>query len=174
MNTFHRWYCSTGHWRHTVQDQIVPWVLKGIDLVPRVLEIGPGPGLTTDVLAQKVEHLDAVEVDPRMAERLATRTARTNVEVVTGDATRLVFDDGTFSAVLCFTMLHHVPSLALQDRLVAEAFRVLRPGGIFAGSDSTASLVVRAAHLFDTMVLVDSGGFGPRWSVPASALVEGG
>jgi SAM-dependent methyltransferase len=59
-------------------------------------------------------------------------------------------------------MLHHVPSVALQDRLVAEAFRVLRPGGIFAGLDTTVSLVFRATHLFDAMVLVDSGQCGSR------------
>ena len=162
MNTFHRWYCDTGRWRHTVQDQIVPWVLKGIELGPHVLEIGPGPGLTTDVLAQKVEHLDAVEVDPVMAERLGKRTIGTNVEVLTADATQLSFADATFSAAVCFTMLHHVPSTVLQDRLVAEAFRVLQPGGVFAGSDSTVTLVFRAAHLFDTMVLVDPAEFGSR------------
>jgi len=41
-------------------------------------------------------------------------------------------------------------------------FRVLRPGAVFAGSDSTSSVIFRAAHLFDTMVLVDPDGLGAR------------
>ena len=52
-------------------------------------------------------------------------------------------------------MLHHVPSPSLQDRLFAQACRVLRPGGVFAGTDSQSSWRFRLIHLFDTMVVVD-------------------
>jgi ubiquinone/menaquinone biosynthesis C-methylase UbiE len=162
VNRFHRWYCKTGHWRRTVRQQIVPWVLDGIALGEEVLEVGPGPGLTTDLLAEKAERVTAVEIDPGLADQLRTRTAGTNVVVRTADATRLPFGDETFSAAVCFTMLHHVPSAALQDQLLAEVFRVLRPGAMFAGSDSTSSVIFRAAHLFDTMVLVEPGSFGAR------------
>jgi SAM-dependent methyltransferase len=64
-------------------------------------------------------------------------------------------DDGRFSAVVCFTMLHHVDSPARQDELFAQAHRVLRPGGIFAGSDSTATEGRRAFHADDTYVPID-------------------
>ena len=53
----------------------------------------------------------------------------TNVTVVAGDATSMPFPDGSFSGAVCFTMLHHVPSAELQDRLLTETYRVLRPGG---------------------------------------------
>ena len=155
MNRFHRWYCRTGHWRHTIQDQIVPWVLRDIDLGDHVLEIGPGPGLTTDVVARNVASLTAVEIDTDLATRLRDRLAGTNVTVETGDATALRYPDGTFSGAVSFTMLHHVPSTELQDRLLREVRRVLRPGGVFAGSDSRTSTVFRLAHVADTMVLVD-------------------
>jgi predicted methyltransferase len=52
-------------------------------------------------------------------------------------------------------MLHHVPSTTMQNRLFAEAYRVLKPGGAFAGVDSTESLLMRMFHIGDTMVLVD-------------------
>ena len=155
MNRFHRWYCRTGHWRHTIQDQIVPWVLRDIDLGDHVLEIGPGPGLTTDVVARKVGSLTAVEIDTDLATRLRDRLTGTNVTVETGDATDLPYPDSTFSGAVSFTMLHHVPSTELQDRLLREVRRVLRPGGVFAGSDSRTSTVFRLAHVADTMVLVD-------------------
>jgi ubiquinone/menaquinone biosynthesis C-methylase UbiE len=48
------------------------------------------------------------------------------VAVVQGDATQMPFADGRFSAVLAFTVLHHLPSRALQDRMLAEVTRVLR------------------------------------------------
>jgi SAM-dependent methyltransferase len=172
VNRFHRWYCGTAHWRRTVQRQIVPWVLDGVVLGPEVLEVGPGPGLTTDILAGEAGRVTAVEIDPGLAEKLRTRMAGTNVVVRTADATRLPFDDETFSAAVCFTMLHHLPSPALQDRLLAEVFRVLRPGAMFAGSDSTSSVVFRAAHLFDTMVLVDPGGFAARLRAAGFADVQ--
>ena len=65
------------------------------------------------------------------------------------------YRDGTFSGAVSFTMLHHVPSSALQNRLFAEVYRVLGPGGVFAGTDSVRSLLMRIFHVRDTMVLVD-------------------
>src|SRR6202034_3384442 len=110
------------------------WVLEGVSLGDRVLEIGPGPGRTTEVLADLAPHLTAVEVDPTLARALADRMAGTKVEVIEGDATDLQWAEGSFDSVLSFTMLHHLPSVADQDRLFAEALRVLRPGGVFAGT----------------------------------------
>ena len=57
-----------------------------------------------------------------------------------------IFPDGRFSAALSFTMLHHVPSAELQDRLFAEVARVLQPGGFLAGVDSLDSEDFRALH----------------------------
>ena len=52
-------------------------------------------------------------------------------------------------------VLSHLASPALQDRLFAEVLRVVRPGGIFAGTDSTESWLMRTIPLGDTIVLVD-------------------
>ena len=69
---------------------------------------------------------------------------------------------GTFDTAFSFTMLHHVPSAALQDRLLTEVARVLRPGGTFAGTDSIYSRPFALLHLFDTMVVVDPATFASR------------
>lgn len=172
MNRFHRWYCRTGHWRHAIQDQIVPWALDDIDLGDEVLEVGPGPGLTTDVIARRVPKLTAVEIDADLAARLRERFVDTNVTVEHGDAAAMPYPDGSFSGAVSFTMLHHVPSPELQDRLLREVRRVLAPGATFAGSDSRSSLVFRLAHVADTMVLVDPDTFAGRLEAAGFTGVE--
>jgi SAM-dependent methyltransferase len=153
MNRCHHRLCASPGWAETVRSELLPWALDGLDLGPDVLEIGPGFGPTTLALARRVPSLAAVELDAELATRLHRLVG--GARVVRGDGTALPFAAGTFSAVVCFTMLHHVPSPALQDRLFAEACRVLRPGGLFAGSDSLPSLRFRLLHVFDTMVPVD-------------------
>jgi SAM-dependent methyltransferase len=106
--------------------------------------------------------LTAVEADPDLAAALASRLAGTNVAVVHADATALPFEDGRFSAAASFTMLHHVPSAALQDRLLAEVARVLRPGGVLVGVDSLDRPAWRELHRGDVCVPVDPAGFPDR------------
>ena len=78
-----------------------------------------------------------------------------SVEIVNGDATQLDFADGTFTGAACFTMLHHVPTVELQDRLFAEVARVLRPGAALVASDSLGSDELAVAHEGDTYNPVD-------------------
>ena len=153
MNLMHRRLCSSAGWAEKVAGLLTD-DLAGLDLGDDVLEIGPGFGATTAVLVDRVPHLTAVEVDEASAARLREEY-RGRATIVHGDGTALPFEDGRFSAVVCFTMLHHVPSPALQDALFAEARRVLRPGGLFHGVDSQPSLRFRVLHIGDTMVVVD-------------------
>lgn len=162
MNLIHRWLCRSANWRDKVEKEILPWALEGIDLGPNVLEVGPGPGVTTDVLRSRVQHLTCVEIDRTHAQALARRMPAANVTVVNEDATSMHFPNASFDGAVSFTMLHHVPSAALQDRLLAEVARVLRPGGVFAGVDSLYSRFFGLLHLFDTMVVVDPGTFPKR------------
>ena len=155
MNERHLELCSSAEWADAVRRWIIPWVLEGVSLGDDVLEIGPGPGRTTEVLADLSSRLTAVEVDGELARSLAARMTSTNVEVIQGDATDLHFADGRFSAALSFTMLHHVPSAVDQDRLLSEVSRVLRPGGVFAGTDSLDSKEFRELHLGDVCVPID-------------------
>lgn len=161
MNRLHHWLCRSAHWRKTLAVR-VPWVLAGADLGPNALEPGPGPGLTTDLLRSRVERLTALEADPRLADSLRSRLRGTNVEVVTGDATQMPFHDAAFSGCASFTMLHHVPSPELQNQLLCEVWRVLRPGSLFVGSDSLQSAFMRIIHIGDTLVPVDPDAFATR------------
>lgn len=142
--------------------QVLPWVLDGVDLDGPVLEVGPGPGLVTEALVRDgVADLTTLEIEETAAEKLRERFG-TSVRVETGDAAAMPFSDGVFATVICCTMLHHVPTAAAQNRVLAETRRVLHPGGVLAGSDSRTSLSFRLFHLFDTHNPVDPSGFGRR------------
>jgi SAM-dependent methyltransferase len=161
VNRFHRYYCASPGWARLVQTTLVPAVLEGTELGRRVLELGPGPGLTTQVLAGVAAELTAIEIDPTLAK--ATRHRVPAARVVQADATRMPFADATFSAVVCLTMLHHLPIPELQDRLFAEVHRVLVPGGVFCGSDNPGrGLKFRLIHIGDNRTVVDPATLGAR------------
>jgi ubiquinone/menaquinone biosynthesis C-methylase UbiE len=170
MNRAHAVVCSSGWWARTVERELLPWGLRGLDLGEDALEVGPGFGATTSVLARGRGTLTVAELSESYCRRLR-RKLGDRVEVVHADATAMPFDDGRFSSVVCFTMLHHVPSPQLQDRLLAEAARVLRPGGLFAGTDSLGTgRAFKLLHIRDTLVPVAPGELPAR--LERAGLVE--
>ncbi len=155
MNWIHHRLCRSNAWKRKLERIVVPWALRDVELGEQLLELGPGPGLTTDILRRRVASMTAIEIDPRLAAALRSRLQETNVSVVEGSAAAMPFHDESFSGVACFTMLHHVRSRELQDQLFQEACRVLKPGGSFVATDSRWSWGMRLLHLGDTMVLID-------------------
>jgi ubiquinone/menaquinone biosynthesis C-methylase UbiE len=148
--------CGSEEWRTAIREVILPWALNDTDLGDDVLEVGPGYGATTDVLSQAVPRLTSVEIDDELAAMLTDRFADVpTVEIVNGDATSLSYADNRFSGAACFTMLHHVPTVELQDQLFAEVARVLRPGAPLVASDSLGSEELKAHHEDDTYNPVD-------------------
>lgn len=172
MNREHLELCASDEWRETLRDLVLPYALAGARLGEDALEVGPGPGLTTDLLRADVDRLTALELDDDLAAALAARLAGTNVEVVHGDATAMPFDDGRFTGAVSLTMLHHVPTATLQDRLFAEVARVLRPSGLFVAADSVASDDLAAFHEGDTYNPVDPATVGDRLRAAGFADVE--
>jgi hypothetical protein len=138
MNWFHRQVCRSGRWRRRVEGELLPWALQGVELGDDVLEVGPGPGVTTDLLRAPARRLTALEVDAVAAEALQKRLNDSGVRVVHGDGSAMPFADGSFSSV------------------------VLRPGGVFAGFDGVGSVLFRLVHLGDTYTPVNPDGFGRR------------
>ena len=132
MNRVHNLICSSGWWSRRVETELLPWGLKGCE---------PGD--------------DVLELDERYCRRLASELGD-RVTVVQGDATRLPFADGRFSAAVCFTMLHHIPSEELQNQAFSEVARVLRPGGLFAGTDSLGTgRLFKLIHVGDVLKPID-------------------
>ena len=172
MNEAHE-MCGSDEWRQAMRDVILPWALGDTDLGDDVLEVGPGYGACTDVLSQAVPKLTSVEIDTELAAMLRERFADVpTVEIVNADATTLDYADGSFTGAACFTMLHHVPTEELQDRLFGEIARVLRPGAALVASDSLGSDELAAHHTDDTYNPVDPESLPERLAAAGFIDVE--
>lgn len=112
--------------------------------IERVLDVGGGPG-------RAVETVDAttrIVVDP--ARGMVARARTHGLAGVQADGARLPFGEDTVDAILVSDALHHVRD---QTGLLAEAARVLAPGGVLVVRDFDPGtlrgrLLVAAEHLF--------------------------
>lgn len=162
MNENHTKLCPSPEWAEHIQHDVLPWLVSIATLGQNTLELGPGPGAATEWLRSRVTHLVALESDDVAVKLLAERYAGTNVEILRGDATDMEFANDSFDSVCSFTMLHHLATFDAQQRLLEEAFRVLRPGGVFLGSDSLASNDLHHFHAGDDYNPVEPSSFLTR------------
>lgn len=162
MNRAHLTYLAGPEWAETLRTELLPWLKEAGGLGDDVLEIGPGPGLTTDLLLQLTAKVTAIEVDPHLATQLHARLPATRAEVIHGDASTVDLAADRFSAATCFSMLHHMESPQAQDRLFARLHHLLRPGAALLGTDSIDTELVRDAHVDDTFVPVDPAALDER------------
>lgn len=162
MNRNHSRLCSSQRWlRHIGEDVVAP-IQRRARLGKCMLEIGPGPGAATEHLRHLVQRLTVLELEAAAAAALEERYRGQNIEVLCGDASAMEFADACFDSVGAFTMLHHVPTPQLQDRILREVFRVLRPGGVFVGSDSLPSTGGHTFHRGDVYNPVEPAAFFTR------------
>jgi SAM-dependent methyltransferase len=103
--------------------------------VAAVLEVGCGTGVLTRALAGRPEVETVVGVD--LAASLLDKarelaTGLPSVRFEEADARSLPFSEASFDVAVFDSTLSHVPE---PERAVAEAFRVLRPGGLLAAFD---------------------------------------
>lgn len=162
MNAAHMEFCASDDWRRLVHETILPEALRGVELGDEAIEIGPGPGFTTDILRTMTRRLTAVEIDGGLAASLTERMAGGNVDVVIGDASALAFAADHFSGGASFHMLHHIAPADVQDRVFAELARVLKPGAVLVAADGTYNEATAAFHEGDTYNPIDPGELGPR------------
>lgn len=109
----------------------VPWVAKEIrqrlKKKARVLDVGCGAGLLANQLAEHHE-VTGVDLSAKSLE-IARKTDPTkSVEYLEANAYALPFENGSFDVVCAMDLLEHVEA---PECVLAEASRVLRPGGLF-------------------------------------------
>src|SRR5262249_42081950 len=106
-------------------------VIRSLNLEPgaRVLEIGVGTGLSLDAYPPHCQ-VTGVDLAPEMLERAQDKINQNGWRHVTlqqGDALDLKFADDSFDYVMAFHVISVVPD---PRRMLAEAERVCRPGGL--------------------------------------------
>lgn len=90
----------------------------------RILDVGTGPGPVAAMAATR--GAKPVGLDFSEAMLAEARRAHPDIEFQTGSAEALPFRDSEFDAVVGNFVLHHSGE---PDKVLREAFRVLRPGG---------------------------------------------
>jgi ubiquinone/menaquinone biosynthesis C-methylase UbiE len=147
MTPLEQGFCRSAPWRWFARQVVVPWALQGERLTGDVLEIGSGSGAMAAELLHRFPDvtLTATDFDDSMVDVARDRLSEfgDRVDVKQADATRLPFTDESFDAAVSFIMLHHVID---WEKAVAEAVRVLRPGGRLLGFDLLAGPLMHLVH----------------------------
>ncbi len=110
-----------------------PWIRDQIRLRcdlprPRVLDVGCGGGFNSNYLAEHSFAVTGVDLSEQSLAIAARHDSTESVHYLRADAYELPFAAGSFDAVIAMDFLEHVEEPA---RVIAEAARVLRPGGLF-------------------------------------------
>ena len=108
-------------------DDYIPRLARG-----RVVDLGCGAGDSVEQFRNVNPSVEWVGVDIERSPEVAARR-RSGASFVTFDGVNLPFEDSVIDAVYCKQVLEHVRS---PEPLLAEVARVLKPGGLFAGSTS--------------------------------------
>lgn len=112
-----------------------------------IVEVGAGDGANFEHYPDPVDRVIAVEPEPYLRERAAGR-AKPPVEVVDGDALHLPVPDASVDTVVFCLVLC---SIADQAAALAEARRVLRPGGELRVLEHVRARTAGTARLQDAL-----------------------
>ena len=123
-------WSASPEWKQGLIDDVL---LRVIPPGGTVLEIGPGAGRWSVVLAPRAERLVLADVTPRVLELCRERLGdREEVRYVLSSGSDLPgVEDGSVDAIWSFDVFVHVAPLD-QARYLDEIARVLRPGGVAA------------------------------------------
>lgn len=113
-------------------EQELRWILPRGGRLERALEIGCGPGRLMRPMSLRFDEIHGVDVSDHMV-RLAREKLRDvpNARVHLGSGSDLAeFADAAFDFVYSYAVFQHIPSREVVFRYLAEAIRVLKPGGL--------------------------------------------
>jgi SAM-dependent methyltransferase len=97
------------------------------------VEIGAGLGRNCLAMLDHFDHVTGVDISPEMVRRARELVPDPRASFELGDGASLAaVGDGSADFVLSFTVFQHIPDVKVIESYIAEAGRVLRPGGVFS------------------------------------------
>lgn len=125
--------------------------LSALDLPKgaRGVEFGSGPGDVTRDILDVAGASEAIGIEPSTVMVDAARRrhgGRSGLSFRVGDAKATELDDASMDLVVMHTLLIHCPE---PEEAMAEAFRILRPGGKLAVFDEDPPSVTASVHPHD-------------------------
>ena len=103
----------------------------GAGRLDRVVDLGSGTGLSARAWADRAVEVVGIEPNRSMSSVAVARTSETNVRYVTAFADKTGLSDESAELITCSQSFHWMQ----REPVLAEAARVLRPGGVFAAYD---------------------------------------
>ncbi|WP_457446758.1 class I SAM-dependent methyltransferase [Roseateles sp. P5_E4] len=142
---FGLWFLSTVTWRVHVLGRALSDLQRMAPDAPRggvMLDIGTGQGHSLPEMAARFApaQIHALDPEPDFEARCAAMVKACPVPVTlhAAHAERIPLPDASVDIVLCHQTLHHIVD---QKAALAEAFRVLKPGGLLLLAESTRAYI---------------------------------
>ena len=99
----------------------------------KLLDVGCGTGLLINMLSKENNgEFVGLDLSPKMLKEAKKKKIK-NATFIEGRSDELPFENNTFDIVTCSQSFHHYPK---TDKPLQEAFRVLKPGGLYVISDT--------------------------------------
>ncbi len=129
---------------HIEQMQAAATVDVGTPQPVKVLDVACGTGRTLRMIRETLPQaaLYGVDLSPaylRKANQLLSQSVGTLPQLIQANAEKLPYLDGYFEAVTSVFLFHELPAAARQN-VIDEAYRVVKPGGLFVICDSIQAL----------------------------------
>jgi 2-polyprenyl-3-methyl-5-hydroxy-6-metoxy-1,4-benzoquinol methylase len=139
----HQFYQTFADHFSATRQRLQPGVVRAIDSIPKstsLLDLGCGNGRLAAFLTEKGHsgHYIGIDTSSNLIE-IANQQKIPNALFFQADLAEVTWAEKlpqpNFDIILCFAVLHHIPSLALRTRFLTQVRNLLAPNGLFIHSN---------------------------------------